>query len=60
MRSPTPNDPNIRPLEFGRERTMGTTAEEIFRRLTIGDAGLLAGLDDDMPRRGVGRLDPRT
>jgi alkylhydroperoxidase/carboxymuconolactone decarboxylase family protein YurZ len=40
---------------------MGTTAEEVFRRLTIGDAGLLAGLDDDdMPRRGVGRLDPRT
>ena len=39
---------------------MGTTAEEVFRRLTIGDAGLLAGLDVDMPRRGVGRLDPRT
>ena len=39
---------------------MGTTAEEVFRRLTIGDAGLLAGLDNDMPRGGVGRLDPRT
>ena len=60
MRSPTPNDPGIRPLEFRREPTMGTTAEEVFRRLTIGDAGLLAWLDDDMPRRGVGRLDPRT
>jgi 4-carboxymuconolactone decarboxylase len=60
MHDPTPNDPEIRPIEFRRERTMGTTAEEVFRRLTIGDAGLLAGLDDDMPRRGVGRLDPRT
>jgi alkylhydroperoxidase/carboxymuconolactone decarboxylase family protein YurZ len=60
MRSPTPNDPDIRPLEFRREPTMGTTAEEVFRRLTIGDAGLLAGLDNDMPRGGVGRLDPRT
>jgi alkylhydroperoxidase/carboxymuconolactone decarboxylase family protein YurZ len=60
MRSQIPGDPAIRPIEFRREPTMGTTAEEVFRRLTIGEAGALAGLDDDMHRPGVGRLDPRT
>jgi alkylhydroperoxidase/carboxymuconolactone decarboxylase family protein YurZ len=60
MHDPAPHDPDIRPLELRRERTMGTTAEEVFRRLTIGEAGLLAGLDDEVPRRGVGRLDSRT
>ena len=40
---------------------MGTLAEEAFRRLTIGDTGLIASLgDEDAPRRLGVRLDPRT
>jgi alkylhydroperoxidase/carboxymuconolactone decarboxylase family protein YurZ len=36
-------------------------AEEAFRRLTIGDTGLIASLgDDDAPQRHGVRLDPRT
>ena len=43
------------------EGTMGTLAEEAFRRLTIGDTGLIASLgDDDAPKRHGVRLDPRT
>jgi alkylhydroperoxidase/carboxymuconolactone decarboxylase family protein YurZ len=40
---------------------MGSLAEEAFRRLTIGDTGLIASLgdDDESTRLGV-RLDPRT
>ena len=40
---------------------MGTLAEEAFRRLTIGDTGLIVSLGDDdaAGRQGV-RLDPRT
>jgi 4-carboxymuconolactone decarboxylase len=46
------------PLEEG---TMGTLAEEAFRRLTIGDTGLIVSLgEDDAPRRLGVRLDPRT
>ena len=40
---------------------MGTLAEEAFRRLTIGDTGLIVSLgEDDAPRRLGVRLDPRT
>ena len=43
------------------EGTMGTLAEEAFRRLTIGDTGLIVSLgEDDAPRRLGVRLDPRT
>jgi alkylhydroperoxidase/carboxymuconolactone decarboxylase family protein YurZ len=46
------------PLEDG---PMGTLAEEAFRRLTIGDTGLIVSLgDEDAPRRLGVRLDPRT
>ena len=46
------------PLEEG---PMGTLAEETFRRLTIGDTGLIVSLgDDDAPQRLGVRLDPRT
>ena len=54
--TPSPMEPE--PLEEG---PMGTLAEEAFRRLTIGDTGLIASLgDDDAPRRIGVRLDPRT
>jgi 4-carboxymuconolactone decarboxylase len=54
--TPSPMEPE--PLEEG---PMGTLAEEAFRRLTIGDTGLIASLgDDDAPRRLGVRLDPRT
>jgi 4-carboxymuconolactone decarboxylase len=40
---------------------MGTTAEEAFRRLTIGDTGLLAASGDpEVARAGIARLDGRT
>ena len=40
---------------------MGTMAEEAFRRLTIGDTGLIVSIgDEDAPRRLGVRLDPRT
>ena len=43
------------------EGTMGTMAEEAFRRLTIGDTGLIVSLgEEDAPRRLGVRLDPRT
>ena len=46
------------PLEEG---AMGTMAEEAFRRLTIGDTGLIVSLgDEDAPQRLGVRLDPRT
>jgi len=46
------------PLEEG---PMGTMAEEAFRRLTIGDTGLIVSLgDEDAPQRLGVRLDPRT
>jgi 4-carboxymuconolactone decarboxylase len=54
--TPSPMEPE--PLEEG---PMGTLAEEAFRRLTIGDTGLIASLgDEDAPRRLGVRLDPRT
>jgi 4-carboxymuconolactone decarboxylase len=44
-----------------QEGPMGSAAEEAFRRLTIGDTGLIESMGDDdaPPRLGV-RLDPRT
>ena len=43
------------------EGTMGTLAEEAFRRLTIGDTGLIVSLgEEDAPQRLGVRLDPRT
>jgi 4-carboxymuconolactone decarboxylase len=40
---------------------MGSLAEEAFRRLTIGDTGLIASLgDEDASKRQGVRLDPRT
>jgi len=46
---------------FPEEGSMGTMTEEAFRRLTIGDTGLIASLgDDDAPSRHGVQLDPRT
>jgi len=54
--TPPPMEPE--PLEEG---PMGTMAEEAFRRLTIGDTGLIVSLgDEDAPQRLGVRLDPRT
>jgi 4-carboxymuconolactone decarboxylase len=54
----TPQPLEAEPPEEG---TMGTMAEEAFRRLTIGDTGLIVSLgDDDASRRSGVRLDPRT
>ena len=61
MTSPSANRPLSALPEFRRERSMGTTAEEAFRRLTIGDTGLLAGSGDpEVARAGIARLDGRT
>jgi alkylhydroperoxidase/carboxymuconolactone decarboxylase family protein YurZ len=54
------HDTPLEPVSL-EDGTMGTLAEEAFRRLTIGDTGLIVSLgDEDAPRRLGVRLDPCT
>jgi alkylhydroperoxidase/carboxymuconolactone decarboxylase family protein YurZ len=54
------HDTPLEPVSL-EDGTMGTLAEEAFRRLTIGDTGLIVSLGEaDAPQRLGVRLDPRT